>query len=195
MARCIKIHLDISGALKLLAEKECLPMFLATSDMVKETPIMISSSDENDSHKEMKSRLNEIEKSVKTINKNIGTLSQTPQRVVNGKEITQDSARKPEEPDSIHIATRSPWADHHDIIIDTNSLQKEEGWKTVPPYRNSKPNTNKKPSWKDKLNILKGTAIGDNDEVPPSADVHLVAYGLGKDSSGDQLSRWLKSNG
>ena len=48
---------DICGALKLLAEKECLPMFLASSDMIKETPILITSSDESDSEKEIRSRL------------------------------------------------------------------------------------------------------------------------------------------
>ena len=42
---------DISGALKALAEKESLPMFLATSDMVKETLVFATSYNENDHKK------------------------------------------------------------------------------------------------------------------------------------------------
>ena len=33
-----------------------------------------------------------------------------------------------------------------------------------------------------------------NSDAPQSADIHLVAYGLGTDRSGEQLKQWLKEN-
>ena len=51
-----------------------------------------------------------------------------------------------------------------------------------------------KMTWTDRLNILRGTAVGEN-ETPLSADVHLVTYGLSKDTTGVQLSQWLNKNG
>ena len=56
---------DICFALKVLAEKDSLPMFLATSEMIKETPILKSYPADND--KEVKSILKEIEKSIHSI--------------------------------------------------------------------------------------------------------------------------------
>ena len=53
---------DICFALKVLAEKDSLPIFLATSEM---TPILKSYPLDND--KEVKSRLKEIEKSINSI--------------------------------------------------------------------------------------------------------------------------------
>ena len=41
----------------------------------------------------------------------------------------------------------------------------------------SKKNDDKK-TWKERLNILRSTAVGDN-EAPLSTDVHPVAYGFG----------------
>ena len=56
---------DICFALKVLAEKDTLPMFLATSKMIKETPILKSYPGDND--KEVNSRLKEIEKAINSI--------------------------------------------------------------------------------------------------------------------------------
>ena len=42
---------------------------------------------------------------------------------------------------------------------------------------------------------MKGTLSSDNDNAPQPADIHLVAYGFGTDTSGVQLKQWLKSNG
>ena len=47
-------------------------------------------------------------------------------------------------------------------------------------------------TWRKRLNILRGTAVSDGN-APLSADVHLVAYGLSKDTSNAQLSQWLKT--
>ena len=66
------------------------------------------------------------------------------------------------------------------------------------PKKKGPPSTAKdkpgKRSWKDKLTILQGTATGGM-QKPQSADVHLVAYGLGKDTTAEQLASWLQSNG
>ena len=56
---------DICFALKVLAEKDSLPMLLVTSEMIKENPNLKSYPPDND--KKVKSRLAEIEKSINSI--------------------------------------------------------------------------------------------------------------------------------
>ena len=63
---------DIAKALKLLAEKECLPLFMATGDMVKETPIASHPAGE-DSNEKVMSSLKDMEDTLKTILESTGT--------------------------------------------------------------------------------------------------------------------------
>ena len=63
-----------------------------------------------------------------------------------------------------------------------NENKEENDWFKVP--KKIKKNGDKK-TLKERLNILCDTVVGDN-EAPLSADVHLVAYGLSKDTTGVQ---------
>ena len=53
-------------------------MFLATSDMVKETPVFATGNNENDHEKEMRSRLRKMKIFMKTILDNTGGTSHKP---------------------------------------------------------------------------------------------------------------------
>ena len=46
-------------------------------------------------------------------------------------------------------------------------------------------------SWRQRLNIVRGTAVNSNVGEFLSVDRHLVAYGLAKNVTGIQLSQWL----
>ena len=171
---------DISGALKLLAEKECLPMFLATSDIVKETPVYMGGNSENEHEKEMKSKLKDIETSVKGLleDKNV-----TPGVSTSTSQGKHDQPR-----------TTISWAAEEDVKIGSSGEEISDGedWKVA----GGKKPRNKRNAWKDKLNIVKGTAgVDSSTDVPQSADVHLVAYGFGTDTSCEMLKDWLHSNG
>ena len=82
------------------------------------------------------------------------------------------------------------WVEDADIDLSINNSPSENesnevnGWIKVP--KRIKKNGDKK-TGKERLNILRGTAVGGN-EAPLSADMHLVAYGLSKDTTGIQLS-------
>ena len=89
------------------------------------------------------------------------------------------------------------WAADDDINLSINNSpsenenKEENEWIKVPEKRKK---VGDKMTWKDRLNILRGTAVGGN-ETPLSADVHLVVYGLSKYTTGVQLSQWLNKNG
>ena len=57
---------DICSALKLLSDKDSLPMFLGTSNMVAQTPVYRFSSPDNDSSA-LDNRLKTIEESIKSL--------------------------------------------------------------------------------------------------------------------------------
>ena len=183
---------DIAKALKLLAEKECLPLFMATGDMVKETPIASYPAGEDGNEKVMSS-LKDMEDTLKTILESTGTGKESgTTRDLSG---SQGNDRVLQNKDGSTVT----WADDNDIDLD-------QGWETQTKPKHSKVtksgkqvskgDTSGKQSWKDKLNILRGTATGGEiNEIPQSADVHLVAYGFGKDTTGEQLKNWLQSNG
>ena len=177
---------DISGALKALAEKECLPMFLATSDMVKETPVFATGNNENDHEKEMKSRLREMEISMKTILDNTCGASNKP--VLKEKLEAANSNR---------VDVPISWAQVEDVVSPSTPNTEDspkENWSVV-GNKDQKNGKSKRNAWKEKLNILKGTAGGaGNSMIPQSADVHLVAYGFGTDTSSEQIKQWLESN-
>ena len=64
----------------------------------------------------------------------------------------------------------------------TNS---ENRWKVVEPRK----------SWRQKANILRGTAKCETADDMISADVHLVVYGLSKQITDLQLSQFIKIKG
>ena len=68
----------------------------------------------------------------------------------------------------------------------------DEGWTKLEkqPMRNKGIK-----SWRQRLGILRGTAISENDNESLSADVHLVAYSIAKNITGIQLSHWLAEKG
>ena len=183
---------DIAKALKLLAEKECLPLFMATGDMVKETPIASHPAGE-DSNEKVMSSLKDMEDTLKTILESTGTGKESG--TTHDLSGSQGNDRVLQNKDGSTVT----WADDNDIDLD-------QGWETQTKPKHSKVtksgkqvskgDTSGKQSWKDKLNILRGTATGGEiNEIPQSADVHLVAYGFGKDTTGEQLKNWLQSNG
>ena len=71
-------------------------------------------------------------------------------------------------------------------------LSNDKDWTHV-TYKSQKNNVAK--TWRQRLNILRGTAVSENEGESLSADVHLVAYGLAKNVSGIQLSKWLADKG
>ena len=66
------------------------------------------------------------------------------------------------------------------------------GWTNVNDTRRNNKSTR---SWKQRLDILRGTALSENENESLSADVHLVAYGIAKNVTGIQLSQWLAGKG
>ena len=68
------------------------------------------------------------------------------------------------------------------------STNENDGWVMVP--EKSKNNASVK-SWRQRLDILGGTATSENEGESQSADVHLVAFGVKKNVTGLQLSQWL----
>ena len=50
-------------------------------------------------------------------------------------------------------------------------------------------------TWRQRLDILRGTAISETEGESLSADIHLVAYGVAKNVTGIQLSQWLAGKG
>ena len=176
---------DIAKALKILAENENLPMFIATADMVKETPIFLQAEKVSENEREMMSKLKCVENSLKEIltqNK----AAEEGHKLVNVNPGNGDSDNK----NSIQTA-RVTWADEEDIVLsEPEDHSAEEEWSVV-----GEKSKEKRRTWKDKLNILKGTLSNDNNDAPQPADVHLVAYGFGTDTSGEQLKQWLRGNG
>ena len=182
---------DMAKALNLLAEKECLPMFLATGDMVKETPISSHPEESSGNDKAVITSLKKMEDTLQSILESNG----------NSSEGSRSSVRDNDSVVRNKTVNAVTWADDADI-----DLGNDEGWTVQGPKKASSVKDNKtgnqqvdkksgKQSWKDRLNILKGTATGGMNGIPQSADVHLVVYGLGKDTTGEQLTHWLYSNG
>ena len=148
--------------------------------MIKEIPILKSYP--RDIDKEVNSRLKEIEKSIN---------SETTSSSLTTKDVSDDDDNQ------AYTNSGITWAADDDINLSINNSpsenenKEENEWIKVPEKRKK---VGDKMTWKDRLNILRGTAVGGN-EKPLSADVHLVAYELSKDTTGVQLSQWLNKNG
>ena len=179
---------DIAKALKSLAEGENLPMFIATAEMVKETPIYVSESKESESEREVMSKLEGVENSLKAI---LDSTKAAEHINMTSHGKTNDQKDREGETSIKRSTAKISWAQDEDVYLsESEDDVSKEQWSVVGESSKSKRRT-----WKDKLNILKGTLSSDNDDAPQPADVHLVAYGFGTDTSGEQLKQWLKSNG
>ena len=180
--------------LKLLSEKDNLPLFMSTCEMVQETPLANPCSDDNVKG-EMKTKLEEIEKSLNTLLKK-GHNGDNSNSITRDGEYSVDNTTAKIESQSPNISSGVTWAENDDCFM-LNAPTFEEnpdrgGWSKI-PERAKKIETTRK-TWRQRLNILRGTAVGDI-EAPLSDDVHLVAYGLGKGTTNVQLSEWLKAKG
>ena len=93
------------------------------------------------------------------------------------------------------VANGDTWADivgenakPLDTIITEENIG-DNGWTNV-SSKNQKEKT-----WRQRLNILRGTATSESDSEVLSADIHLVAFGVAKHVSGIQLSHFLEGKG
>ena len=75
--------------------------------------------------------------------------------------------------------------------IDVKGPTKKEEWRLVQP-KNKETDTMR---WRQRLNILSGTASDESGCNSFSADIHLVAYGVAKQVTGIQLSHFLQERG
>ena len=135
---------EICAALKMLSEKDCMPMFLSTSNMVSQMPI----------YKKVKQN----------------QLECTSQLVANG----------------------NTWADivgENAKPLDTKITEENIGDNR---WTNVSSKNQKKKTWRQRLNTLRGTATSESDGEVLSADIHLVAFGVAKRVSGIQLSHFLE---
>ena len=185
---------DICSALKLLSEKDSLPMFLGTSIMVAQTPVYSFSSPDNDSSV-LDNRLKTIEESIKSLVASTCMKEKTAIQTTPTHQIPSSNNSKP-----LGVTTEladETWAsitavsERNESItpLTQNENDNLEGeWKEV---KTSKDRRN----WRQKANIVRGTAKCETGSESLSADVHLVVYGLAKHVTSLQLSRFIEDKG
>ena len=187
---------DICTAMKLLSEKVILPMFLGTSTMVSQTPLAQLVEGDNT---EVNAKFKEIEESINSLVTALSTKNVSDQGVhATSKENSDDASKavqnQIERASCVQTSTNS-WADitatNINLPLDIMKLPEtepqdyntddDEGWTKV----EKQPKRNKCiQSWRQRLGILRGTAIRENDNESLSADVHLVAYSIAKNVTG-----------
>ena len=250
---------DICSALKLLSDKNNVPLFLGTSDIVAQTPIYLIPSPENDSLETVSSRLKAIEEIINaaidknnksnTIETRLQMIEESLNTFIGENYVTTDTRLKKIEEllnnftaandctdginaqlkrmeESINSLIPSSNTKHSAWPASTTNLNKkiikgdnkavgtttspsnrlannsitasrpgesilslgtnsENRWKVVEPRK----------SWRQKANILRGTAKCETADNMLSADVHLVVYGLGKQITDLQLSQFIQNKG
>ena len=189
---------DICAAMKVLSENDSLPMFLGTSGMVSQTPIYISDPIDGDSS-EMNVRLKVIEESLDSVLKSVSLNSETLKNIHGfSKELSNTSNMNREEENINATSDVNSWSEVvsrnlKQPVTETNKgTTEKDGWITVP--EKSKKSVSGK-SWRERLDILRGTATCESEGESLSADVHLVAFGVKKNVTGLQLSHWLARKG
>ena len=185
---------DICAALKILSEKDCMPMFLSTSNMVSQTPIYNLYPVEGD-NSEVTARLKIVEESLNSImtseKMKINNLQSDPTvrtTLTDKKEVKQNQL----ECTSQLVANGDTWADivgENAKPLDTKITEENIGDNGC---TNVSSKIQKKKTWRQRLNILRGTSASESDGEVLSADIHLVAFGVAKHVSGIQLSHFLK---
>ena len=185
---------DICSALKLLSEKDSLPMFMGTSIMVAQTPVYRFSSPDNDSSV-VDNMLKTIEESIKSLVASTCMKEKTAIQTTPTHQIPSSNNSKP-----LGVTTEladETWAnitavsERNESItpLTQNENDNLEGeWKEV---KTSKDRRN----WRQKANIVRGTAKCETGRESLSADIHLVLYGLAKHVTSLQLSRFIEHKG
>ena len=162
---------DICYALTSLSEKDSLPMFLGTSNMVAQTPIYIAAQSENCSSEVNNTRLKTIEESINYLltsscEENVERTQNEPS---GANRPSLEATRKEKSPWTNGTATTTTTKPPDTKLDEDNN---ENDWTRV-DYR-----SNARKSWRQKANILRGTAKCESEMF--SADIHLVVYGLAK---------------
>ena len=122
--------------------------------------------------------MKEIEESLSSLVTAISTKN------ARGPASSEDSSKTVQKIERAPLQTSTnSWAD-----ITARNINLPIGWTRV----EEQPKRNKaSKSWRQRLGILRGTAISENDNESLSADVQLVAYGIAKNVTGiEKLVRY-----
>ena len=183
---------DICIAMNTLAEKDSMPLFLATADMVMRTPLCEGKTEMDESGIAIK--LANIEKTLDAVqtklvaqdNRNMCTYEDKETKNQNDDSnltyIPLLPSEKLDDTEAVNIVQRSD--DTEDFNIQKAN---EDEWKKVQPRKVKK-------DWRKKLDIIHGTG-SDETGGALSADLDLVAYGIRKDTTGIQVSQYLSNKG
>ena len=192
---------DISHALKKLAEKEVMPLFLGTSNMVMQTPSS-NVHDEKVYSGEIVKTLKTLEDSMKrfVVKKNEDNKNQ-----VNNENV-ENHLKTLEE--SINCLVKSPGLnttcekDHGDYVDNRPWSEvvrgKRRGESVMPSQittNNGVNGVDKTNNWRKSLNLLQGTALGTDGKETLSSDIDLVTYGVTKNITAIQLSNFMQNKG
>ena len=196
---------DICHAFTVLSEMNNVPMFLGTSDMVSQTPIYLSQPVECDKS-EVNSRLKVIVETLHSILATSGTKNDNSS-IIPAPLPTLQSEGTEREIEHRQINTAS----EHSVNVNLSDIHQANNLNSaITGHEHDNDDTNKgewqqvkdKPrkhnattSWRQRLNIVRGTAVNSNVGESLLADRHLVAYGLAKNVTGIQLSQCLTTKG
>ena len=196
-----KVELDeISEVFKKLSESSILPMFIGTSTTIIKTHVYNIESDKCDNNT-IATRLKVLEESVSSLikeTKEKGTSAVTPLLLHVPGNSDDDSSTVNSVNNGIPMNTtwanivRNPTLENARVHNKkTNESDQNEGRKLVKP----KTQETRTKQWRQRLNILRGTASDESGNESLSADIHLVAYGVAKHVTGIQLSHFLENRG
>lgn len=181
---------DICSAIDELGNKGCMPLFLATTGIIKTTPLCEPVSVESailenfkcieNENRDVKEKLTALEKTIKDI-----PMSSPHCHDISPDEIADD-IRNGEGLAEITLLPQAVNKRTTTNITELNNkgVSKKEGdWETA---RNKK-------SWKNKMQNIQGTS--EDNGISWSADIYLVVYKVSKDVSGTQIAQWLANKG
>ena len=198
---------DISNALKKLAEKEVMPLFLGTSNMVMQTPSFNVNCEKAYSG-EIVATLKTLEDSMKTfLDKNnrennshedndnvenrLKTLEDSMNSVVKSSVQQLNTTLKTTvEQDYENVDTRS-WSE----VVRSRKRRDDSVAPSQMATNKSVNGVGKPNNWRKNLNLLQGTALGADGKETLSSDIDLVAYGVAKNVTAIQLSNFMQNKG
>ena len=164
---------DICTALKKLSEKNCVPLFISTSDMVAQTPIFNSRPLVSDSDI-MKNKLVFIEESINTLKDVVETYCKSPKPVLQHIDVDSDTTSSDEGKNEDFPFQLGGTIPITDIEMQCDSEDQSE-WKEMTRKRrsNNANNNNRRKS------------------VQFAATSSLVIYGVGKDVTTSLIREYL----
>ena len=209
---------DICVALNTLAEKDRLPLFLASSDMIQRTPLCEPKSKNDDS--EVTARLYSIEKSLATVQeqtKGSHRVQECAGALLNIEKSLAAVQEKIEGKDKENVCACEGEASSNQSVyplltqippLTTQRQDGDESARNVQIHTDSEAIDSQgdnegwktvgqkktKKDWRNEMNILHGTGV-DETGGSLSADIDLVAYGIRKDTTGVQMSQYLMNKG